>query len=95
MGMVIWDLRELGGGGSYVGKMSIFQPEHVRLVEAALNDSPDQGMTGKQVWEAVDRAVPEHTVHVILGQMVHKGLVEAESKPRGGRLRAVTVFRAL
>ena len=31
-------------------------------------------MTGKEVWEATDRMVPEHTVHLILGQMAHKGL---------------------
>ena len=95
MGMVIWDMREYGGGVSYVGKVSIFQPEHVRLVEAALNDGPEEGMTGKQVWEAVDREAPEHTVHLILGDMVHKGLVERDSTPRGGRLRELSVFRVL
>ena len=75
--------------------MSIFQPEHVRLVEAVLSAGPDEGMTGRQVWEAVDRAVPEQTVHLILGDMVHKGLVERDSTTRGGRLRERSVFRAL
>ena len=89
MGMIIWDLREYGGGGSYVGKMSIFQPEHVRLVEAALSNGPEDGMTGKQVWDAVDRAVPEDTVHLILGEMAHRGLVDRTSTPRGGRRKAV------
>ena len=53
--------------------MSLFRPEHVRLVEQALNEGPETGMTGKQVWEATDRAVPEHTAHLILGEMGTRG----------------------
>jgi len=75
--------------------MSIFRPEHVRLVEQALLEGPAEGSTGKQVWDAVDRAVPEHTVHLILGDMVSKGLVERTMTPRGGRLKALSVFRRL
>ena len=52
-------------------------------------------MTGKQVWEATDRAVPEHTVHLILGQMAHEGLVESESTHRWGRRKGISGFRAL
>ena len=29
--------------------------EHVRLVELALSEGPEDGMTGKQVWEATER----------------------------------------
>ena len=95
MGFVIWPPFEVSTGQRpYLGKMSIFQPEHVRLVEAALNDGPDEGMTGKQVWDATDRAVPELTVHLILREMVHKGLMESESTPRSSR-REISVFRAL
>ena len=95
MSMVVWDLREYGDGGSYVGKMSIFQPEHVRLVEQALLKGPAEGMTGRQAWEATGRAVPEHTVHLILGEMIHRGLAERETNPRGFRRKGVSVFRAL
>ena len=70
--------------------MPIFQPEHVRLVEHALTDGPEEGMTGKQVWNATMRAVPEHTVHLILREMSHKGLVQRESIPKWGRLKAIT-----
>ena len=45
-------------------------------------------MTGKEVWEATDRMVPEHTVHLILGQMAHKGLEVAamlQKAPAEGR----------
>ena len=75
--------------------MPIFLPEHVRLLEQALNGGPEAGMTGRQVWEETDGAVPEHTTHLILGEMASKGLVERESTPRGGRKRAMSVFRAL
>ena len=54
--------------------MSIFRPQHIRLVEQALLQGPENGSTGKQIWDAVDRAVPEHAVHLILGDMVSKGL---------------------
>ena len=64
-----------------LGAMSFFRPEHVRLVEHALNDGPEDGMTGRQAWEATMRAVPEHTVRLILSELVHKGLVERESTP--------------
>ena len=46
------------------------------------------------MWEALDRAAPEHTVHLILGEMEHKRLVERKTTARKGR-RAVSVFRAL
>ena len=96
----------MGGGGYqgrfrrkrgrwYLGQMSFFRVEHVRLVEHALNDGPEGGMTGKQVWEATDRTVPEHSVHVILSELVHKGLVERKSRPRRGRRKGISVFRAL
>ena len=75
--------------------MPFFRPEHVRLVEEALSEGPADGMTGRQVWDATDRAVPEHTTHLILGEMERKGLVERESTPRPGRRRAISVFRAL
>ena len=77
----------------YLGEMSIFQPKHVRLVEAALNEGPDEGMTGKQVWVAVDRAVPEHTVHLILREMVLKRWWSASRLPRPGRRKGISVFR--
>ena len=92
---MIWPLFEVSAGqGRYLGDMSIFRPEQVRLVEQALLEGPENGSTGKQVWDAVDHAVPEHTVHLILGGMVHTGLVERESTPRGGR-KEISVFRAL
>ena len=81
--------------GCYLAEMPIFQPEHVRLVEHALNDGPKEGMTGRQVWDAVDRMVPEHTVHLILREMAHKGLVEREATHRWGRRKGINVFRAL
>ena len=55
------------GDGRYLGDMSLSQPESVRLVEQALLEGPAEGMTGNQVWEALDRAVPEHTVRLMLG----------------------------
>ena len=55
-----------------------FRSEHVRLVEQALIDAPADGMTGRQVWEATDRAVPENTTHLILDEMANKELVERE-----------------
>ena len=73
--------------------MSIFRPEHVRLVGQTLLQGPESGSTGKQVWDAVDRAVPEHTVHLILGDLASKGLVERTTTARGGRLRAISVYR--
>ena len=73
--------------------MSIFRPEHIRLVEQALLQGPENGSTGKQIWDAVDRAVPDHAVHLILGDMVSKGLVERTTTPRGGRLKARSVYR--
>ena len=51
-------------------------------------------MTGKQVWEATERAVPEHTVHLILQEMASKGLAERKTTSRKGR-RTISVFRAL
>ena len=75
--------------------MSFFRVEHVQLVERALNAGSREGMTGRQVWDAVDRDVPEHSVHLILSQMVHEGLVERESTHRGFRRKGISVFRAL
>ena len=75
--------------------MSIFRPESVRLVEQALLAGPTEGMTGKQVWEATDKAVPERAVHLILQEMASKGLVERKTTSRPGRLKAISVFRAL
>ena len=56
MGVVFWspfnasDLISLSARqGRYLADMSIFQPESVRLVEQALIEGPDEGMTGKQV----------------------------------------------
>ena len=105
MGMVFWtpfSASELParsdpepGDGRYLGDMSLFRPESVRLVEQALNDGPEAGMTGRQVWQATDRAVSELTVRLILGEMERTGLVERESTPRPGRRRAIRVFRAL
>ena len=74
--------------------MSIFRPESVRLVEQALLAGPSEGMTGREVWEATNRAVPEHTAHLILQEMASKGLVERKTTSRKGR-RAISVFRAL
>ena len=73
--------------------MSLFRPEHVRLVEQALLEGPETGSTGGQIWDAVDRAVPEHTVHLILGEMAGKGLVERTTTAGGGRLRTISVYR--
>ena len=108
MGVVFWtpfsasDFTHLpdrrkpeSGQGRYLADMSFFRPESVRLVEQALIEGPAEGMTGKQVWEATNRAVPEHTAHLILQEMVSKGLVERTTTPRGGRLKAISVFRAL
>ena len=102
MGMVTWspfsasDLTSLPNRpGRYLADMSIFRPEHVRLVEQALLEGPENGSTGKQVWDALDRAVPEHTVHLILGEMAHKGLVERKTTSRRGRGKGTSVFRAL
>ena len=81
-------------GESYLGDMSILRPESVRLVEQALVDGPAEGMTGKEVWDATNRVVPEHTAHLILQEMVSKGLVERKTTSRKGR-RAISVFRAL
>ena len=92
MGTLSWDHDEYGG--RYLGVVLIFQPEHVRLVEQALIEGPAEGMTGKQVWEATNRAVPEHTAHLILQEMANKGLAERETTSRKGR-RAISVFRAL
>ena len=78
----------------YLADMSIFRPESVRLVEQALIEGPTEGVTGKQVWEATDRAVPERAVHLILQEMASKGLVERETTSRKGR-RAISVFRTL
>ena len=83
------------GDGRYLADMSLFRPESVRLVEQALLEGPAEGMTGREVWEATDRAVPEHTVRLMLGEMVHKGLVEREATSRRGRQKAISVFRAL
>ncbi len=52
----------------YLVGMSFFRVEHVQLVERALNAGPPEGMTGRQLWDAVDRDVPEHSVHLILSQ---------------------------
>ena len=41
-----------------------------------------------------ERGGPEHTVHLILGEMARKGLVERETTARKGR-QAISVFRAL
>ena len=82
------------GDGRYLADMSIFQPKSVRLVEQALLEGPAGGMTGKQVWEAVDRAVPERAVYLILLEMASKGLVERETTTRKGR-QAISAFRAL
>ena len=51
-------------------------------------------MTGKQVWEATERAVPERAAHLILQEMASKGLVERKTTSRKRR-RAISVFRAL
>ena len=37
----------------------------------------------------------EHTVHLILGEMVHKGLAERETSQRRFRRKGISVFRAL
>ena len=94
MGSVSSDRDELTGQGCYVGSMALFRPAHVRLVEQALLEAPTEGMTGKQVWEATNRAVPEHTAHLILQEMASKGLAERTTTARKGR-RAISVFRAL
>lgn len=73
--------------------MTIFQPHHIRLVEQALRRAPE-GMTGKEVWEATDRVIPERTVHLILGDLVHDGKAERLSTSRSGR-RARQVFRVV
>ena len=83
------------GDGRYLGDMSLFRPESVRLVEQALLEGPAEGMTGKQVWEATNRAVPEHTAHLILQDMASGGVAECTTTARRGRLKAVSVFRAL
>ncbi len=75
--------------------MSVFRPNHIHLVEQALHAGPSEGMTGKQVWEATDRAVPERIVHLILGDMVHRGVAERESSPRGFQRRMKHVFRVV
>ena len=78
MGMVFWQFPYSvdlpSRHGRYLGDMSISRAESVRLVEQALTEGPAEGMTGKQVWEAIDRTVPEHTVRLMLGEMVHKGV---------------------
>ena len=75
----------------YIGRMALFRPEHVRLVEKVLLEGPKEGSTGKQVWNATDRAVPEHTVYLILSEREHRELVERVSPGRGRK----SVFRAL
>ena len=57
--------------GDYLAPMSIFQSDRVCLVEQALLEGPENVSTGKQVWDAVDRVVPEHTGHLILGDMAN------------------------
>ena len=95
MGFVIWLPFEVSmGQGSYLGDMSIFRPEQVSLVEEALRRGPEEGVTGKQMWAALGRAVPEHTVHLILQDMASKGRAHRETTSRKDR-RAISVFRAL
>jgi len=78
----------------YLADMSIYTPESVRSVKQALIEAPAEGMSGKQVWEAIEGAVPEHTVHLILQDLAREGLVARETTARKGR-RAVNVFRAV
>lgn len=52
--------RRATGQGRYLGDMSIFRPESVRLVEQALIEGPTEGMTGKQVWEATKQRGYSH-----------------------------------
>ena len=59
MGAVIWNRDEHTGQGCYLAEMSIFSPEHIRLVEQTLIEGPAEGMTGRQVWEALARTVPD------------------------------------
>lgn len=82
--------REMFGDGR--GAMLEDRQEEVLEI---LRSHDAQELTVRQIYDALDRSVPESVIAVALGELTHRGLVERRAEPRGGRKRARQWYRSV
>lgn len=76
------------------GRGSMLRDRQDQVLEVLLGRRGEE-LRVAEVYEALERDVPENVIAVALGGLVHRGLVERRSEAQPGRRRAVSWYRAV